>query len=86
VTEFDAEAFDSQLTTAILGRRFTALDRVPSTQDLAREVAGESLRNPDGEVVLAEFQTQGRGRLRRACIGGEDPTRDTASARRPART
>jgi BirA family transcriptional regulator, biotin operon repressor / biotin---[acetyl-CoA-carboxylase] ligase len=66
VTEFDAEAFDSQLTTAILGRRFTALDRVPSTQDLAREVAGESLRNPDGEVVLAEFQTQGRGRLRRA--------------------
>ncbi len=66
MTEFDTEAFRDLLTTAILGRRLTALDSAASTQDLAREVAGESPRSPDGEVVLTEFQTQGRGRRRRA--------------------
>lgn len=66
MTPFDRQAFTDRLDTAILGRRLITYESVGSTQDVAREHAVEAPENPDGAVVLAEFQTAGRGRLRRS--------------------
>ncbi len=48
------------LNTSSFGRRMYYLDIVDSTNRLARDLAAAG--EPDGAVVVADFQTEGRGR------------------------
>ena len=57
---FDDERFAASLETSALGRRFHYEREVPSTMDLARELAAAGA--PHGTLILAETQTAGRGR------------------------
>lgn len=50
--------------TRLLGSRFVIRQEVPSTQLELKAMAAEG--TPEGTVVLAEHQTQGRGRLHRS--------------------
>ncbi|MGH7846918.1 MAG: biotin--[acetyl-CoA-carboxylase] ligase [Candidatus Binatia bacterium] len=52
------------ITTPIFGRTIHCLDRIDSTNLFARRLAGAGA--PEGEIVFAEEQTQGRGRLGRS--------------------
>lgn len=52
------------LTTTHLGRSVTSLPHTPSTNRVARELAQQGA--PHGAVVLAELQTEGRGRRGRS--------------------
>ncbi|MFA5802777.1 MAG: biotin--[acetyl-CoA-carboxylase] ligase [Thermoleophilia bacterium] len=51
------------LKTSILGGHIVHLEETPSTSDAARKLVGEGA--PEGTVVFAESQTDGRGRLGR---------------------
>lgn len=51
------------LKTSILGRHIVHLEETPSTSDAARILVGDGA--PEGTVVFAESQTDGRGRLGR---------------------
>ncbi|MHB0867630.1 MAG: biotin--[acetyl-CoA-carboxylase] ligase [Thermoleophilia bacterium] len=51
------------LQTKVVGSRIVHEDRVDSTADAARRLIDEAA--PEGTVVIAETQTQGRGRLGR---------------------
>ena len=55
---------EAGLSARSLGRPVRFLDRVDSTNRLARELADQG--GPFGTLVLAEFQTQGRGRMKRS--------------------
>lgn len=51
------------LRTRCLGRHFVYHESLPSTNELAKQLAGEGA--PDGTVVVAEEQGKGKGRLSR---------------------
>lgn len=53
----------SKLATKAFGRRVHLYDEVRSTQDVLRELAEQGA--PEGTLVIAEQQTQGRGRMGR---------------------
>lgn len=53
----------SVLHTTTFGQQMIVLPRTGSTNDVARELAGQGAR--EGTIVLAEEQTAGRGRLQR---------------------
>jgi len=53
----------SKLETRSFGRHAHLREAVPSTQDVLRELAEQGA--PEGTLVLAEQQTQGRGRMGR---------------------
>ncbi|MDR5709107.1 MAG: biotin--[acetyl-CoA-carboxylase] ligase [Armatimonadota bacterium] len=55
-----------RLCTRYVGRSLHAFASVPSTQDVARELAAAAA--PEGTVVVAEMQTAGRGRLGRTWV------------------
>lgn len=59
----DPKAIQSTLHTAFVGQRLLTLDEVTSTQHIAQQEAREGC--PSGTVILAEAQTQGKGRLGR---------------------
>jgi BirA family biotin operon repressor/biotin-[acetyl-CoA-carboxylase] ligase len=54
------DQIEHRLDTRLIGRRIAVWERVASTNDLAVRACGSS-RN-DGLIILAEEQTQGRGR------------------------
>lgn len=56
----------SKLETREFGRHLKLLDEVDSTQNVARKMAEEGA--PQGTLVIAERQTQGRGRLGRSWL------------------
>jgi len=58
----DADRFSRSLKTGWLGRDMRILDEVSSTNATALALVSSC---PDGTVILAETQTQGRGRLSR---------------------
>jgi len=58
-----AEAIQAGLTTEFVGRNVLYLPEVGSTNDTARLLALEGA--PEGSVVIADYQTSGRGRLAR---------------------
>ncbi|HEY6866684.1 MAG TPA: biotin--[acetyl-CoA-carboxylase] ligase [Candidatus Eisenbacteria bacterium] len=57
---FERARFETRLTTRRLGRRLLARASVASTNDAAWEALASGA--PDGTVVVADAQTQGRGR------------------------
>jgi BirA family biotin operon repressor/biotin-[acetyl-CoA-carboxylase] ligase len=61
--EFDAEALQARLAGRRIGRRLLFLPEVGSTNRLALQLAQEGA--PEGTVVIADRQTEGRGRLQR---------------------
>jgi BirA family biotin operon repressor/biotin-[acetyl-CoA-carboxylase] ligase len=63
---FSIEAFEARLATRFVGRRFLYHERLPSTQDVARQEAERGA--PEGTTILADQQTAGRGRLGRQWV------------------
>ena len=63
MTEFGAEALRARLAGRRLGHRFHFLPEIDSTNRLALQLAQEGA--PEGTVVFADCQTEGRGRLQR---------------------
>lgn len=61
------EALESLLTTRDLGRALLCLEETTSTSEVAFLMASENAA-PHGQLVLAEAQTKGRGRLGRSWI------------------
>jgi len=59
-----AEELVLNMETEWLGRRIQVFDEIPSTNDLAKKLAAEG--TAEGTVVIADKQTQGRGRMGRA--------------------
>jgi len=55
-----AKAIRSGLATRVIGRELLYLSETGSTNDQARRLAGEGA--PDGTLVIADYQTAGRGR------------------------
>ncbi|MGG1313430.1 biotin--[acetyl-CoA-carboxylase] ligase [Cohnella laeviribosi] len=56
----------TRLQTREFGRHLHLFDSVSSTQDVLRELAEEGA--PEGTLVIAEQQTQGRGRMGRVWV------------------
>lgn len=59
------ETLRPHLTTKRYGHKLLAYGQAGSTNDIALRYARGSLSNPDGTLVVAEYQTQGRGRFGR---------------------
>lgn len=57
---FDLEKFDLKLSTEVIGRNFIYADEVSSTN--SEMLRGEEFYKHHGSVLLAEKQTEGRGR------------------------
>jgi BirA family biotin operon repressor/biotin-[acetyl-CoA-carboxylase] ligase len=63
VVEDLSAVIQRELKTNIIGRKIIYLPRVPSTMDFARQEAQKGAS--EGTVIIAEEQTEGRGRLKR---------------------
>jgi BirA family transcriptional regulator, biotin operon repressor / biotin---[acetyl-CoA-carboxylase] ligase len=66
VSPLDIRKIDDGLVTKRLGRRIHYFPRLDSTNSHARRLAEQGSR--DGEMVIAECQTEGRGRLGRVWV------------------
>lgn len=64
-----SNSIQSQLQTKRLGRELLIIDECTSTNDVASRMAGRGAKH--GYIVLAEKQTQGRGRQAREWISPE---------------
>ena len=64
--KLSVDAVKENLPTRIIGRNVIYLPRTTSTNDVAREAALQG--GVDGTVVIADEQTAGRGRIKRAWL------------------
>ena len=60
------ELVNAKLKTHVFGQRLVLLQQAGSTNDVARELAADGA--PEGTVVVADEQTEGRGRLGRKWV------------------
>lgn len=65
-SRLNAAELQSKLATAAFGRHLDLRDTVTSTQDVLRDLAEAGA--PEGTLVIAEFQDNGRGRMGRAWV------------------
>lgn len=65
---FKIEDFDIKLNTKFIGRNFVYASCVSSTNTYLAE---NSKTLPNGSVILSEFQTDGKGRLKRSWYSNE---------------
>lgn len=63
-TPFDRDALEKKLEGQLIGRRVVCFDSVGSTNEVAKRFARSAAST--GLVVIADQQTRGRGRLKRA--------------------
>lgn len=66
----DQQWIQSQLQAEHIGREIITYDSVDSTNDIAKRLVGES--DKEGTVILADSQTQGKGRLGRTWYSEEN--------------
>jgi BirA family biotin operon repressor/biotin-[acetyl-CoA-carboxylase] ligase len=59
-SQADLKWIQSQLKAEYIGRKIVNYDRVDSTNDIAKQLLGKS--DEEGTVILADSQTQGKGR------------------------
>lgn len=64
--KLDSASFTTGLTTGFIGRNTLYFSSVTSTNDIARQQAIQ--KAPEGTAVIADQQTTGRGRLKRAWV------------------
>jgi BirA family transcriptional regulator, biotin operon repressor / biotin---[acetyl-CoA-carboxylase] ligase len=67
---FDLEKFDIKLGTDVIGRNFTYADEVTSTN--SELLNNKNFYKHHGTVLLAEKQTEGKGRLNRKWISASE--------------
>ncbi len=60
----------SKLTTKYIGRNIYYYEKLPSTQEKAKEMSSEKIKN--GTIVIAEEQTAGRGTHGRTWQGNKE--------------
>jgi BirA family biotin operon repressor/biotin-[acetyl-CoA-carboxylase] ligase len=65
-SRLSAAAITDNLATELIGQRVIAYPRLTSTNDIAKRQAKKGAR--EGTVIVAEEQTAGRGRLKRAWL------------------
>jgi BirA family biotin operon repressor/biotin-[acetyl-CoA-carboxylase] ligase len=65
-SRLSAAAITDNLETELIGQRVIAYPRLTSTNDIAKHQAKKGAR--EGTVIVAEEQTAGRGRLKRAWL------------------
>jgi BirA family biotin operon repressor/biotin-[acetyl-CoA-carboxylase] ligase len=65
-SRLSAAAITDNLATELIGQRVIAYPRLTSTNDIAKHQAKKGAR--EGTVIVAEEQTAGRGRLKRAWL------------------
>ncbi|MCD6521053.1 MAG: bifunctional biotin--[acetyl-CoA-carboxylase] synthetase/biotin operon repressor, partial [Anaerolineae bacterium] len=63
MAEFTVEELQARLGTRLVGRQAELYETIDSTNTRAVQAAREGA--PDGTLILAEWQSQGRGRLGR---------------------
>jgi BirA family biotin operon repressor/biotin-[acetyl-CoA-carboxylase] ligase len=68
----DQQWIQSQLRAECIGREIITYDSVDSTNDTARRLVDESVSDKEGMVILADSQTQGKGRLGRTWYSEEN--------------
>ena len=61
-----AEEISARISTHIIGRGIQCLGRTTSTNDVARRLCSQGAL--EGTIVLADYQSQGRGRFRRKWV------------------
>lgn len=64
--KLDSEELADLMETSRFGKRISFREQVKSTQDIARELAENGA--PEGQLVLAEEQLGGRGRMGRSWV------------------
>ena len=64
------QRINSELTTTVIGRQLKILPSVHSTNQYLKEIDSEDAEN--GFVVIANEQTQGRGRRKRTFVSARD--------------
>jgi BirA family transcriptional regulator, biotin operon repressor / biotin---[acetyl-CoA-carboxylase] ligase len=64
--KIDPQILLQKLGTAVIGRDLRCFDSIGSTNQFARQYAEKGA--PDGTVIIAEHQSDGRGRLNRAWL------------------
>jgi len=62
----DVDAIKRDLSTRILGQSLVYMQSVGSTNDIAKQLAAAG--EPEGAIVLTDFQTAGRGRMARSWV------------------
>lgn len=65
----DQQWIQNQLRAELIGREIITYDSVDSTNDIAKNLVGES--DKEGTVILADSQTQGKGRRGRTWYSEE---------------
>ncbi|MBC7264950.1 MAG: biotin--[acetyl-CoA-carboxylase] ligase [Chloroflexi bacterium] len=63
MSDLSVDGIKARLTTATVGRNFIYLPQTGSTNEVAKQLAGQGA--PEGTLVIAEEQTAGKGRLGR---------------------
>ncbi len=66
MNQLTPEIIQKKLKTGLLGRNIYCFNQITSTNDFAKKLLEQNA--PEGTLIIAEYQTQGRGRLGRSWL------------------